>query len=135
MLPKGPVKIILINFTFQFLATSGPPSDVKIVRIDGTSIKLTWSRPNDFLTNYDYPFDYMLCVSEDNFISICYQVENNFHHTFSGLKPLTEHFITIRAESSDMSGDAFHLNISTIEAGEMIMGYFLVSSAANVSKD
>ena len=99
-------------------APSGPPSNIKTVYRDGTSIKLTWSRPIDYLTDFDYPFNYSLCITE-RFTNTCdLVVDNRFQYTFGGLQPLTNYSITIRAHSADMVGETFSFTASTTEAGK-----------------
>ena len=101
-------------------APDGSPSNVKTVYRDGTSIKLTWSRPKDSFTDFDYPFNYSLCIGQQGTNNTCDVVtDNSFHYTFKGLQPLTEYFITIRAQSANMSGEAFNLTASTIEEGKI----------------
>ena len=104
---------------FYIIASSGPPSNVKVVYEDGTSIKLTWSRPNDYLTDYDYPFNYSLCIS-DRFTKTCdLATDNGLQYSFRGLQPLTNYSITICAQSANMSGEAFNLTASTTKTGNI----------------
>ena len=101
----------------NILAPSGPPSNVELVVTTGTSLKLTWLRPNDYLSNYDYPFNYSLCISYES-KTRCHLADKGFQYTFRELQPLTEYFITIHAKSLNMSGEAFNLTASTIEIGK-----------------
>ena len=93
---------------------------MKVVYGDGTSIKLTWSRPNDYLTDYDYPFNYSLCIS-DRFTKTCdLATDNGLQYSFRGLQPLTNYSITICAQSANMSGEAFNLTASTTKTGKIL---------------
>lgn len=108
------------------LAPTGPPSDVEIVHRAGTLLKLTWLRPDDYLSNHDYPFNYSLCISDKSATS-CHLVDKGFQYTFRELRPLTEYFITIHAKSLNMSGEAFNLTASTIEMGKSLI-FVMVTS-------
>ena len=114
---RNSLRHCLTTFRKLSIAPSGPPSDVEVVLTAGTSLKLTWSRPNDYLTDTDAPFSYNLCIKDESKTS-CYLVDNGFQFAFKELQPLTEYFITIQAKSFNMFGEAFNLTASTIEMGK-----------------
>ena len=104
-----------VNFVFSyFLAPKGEPTNVEFVAINGSSVKLTWTRPNDYLTDDDYPFDYNVCITNDSH-NICNMVVKKLQCTFTGLKPLTTYLISAQAHSAGMSGSSTKLSVSTIE--------------------
>lgn len=104
-------------FLFNFAAPSGPPTNVEIVATNETSVKLTWTRPYDYLTDDDYPFNYNVCITNEhhNFFDL---TDNKLHYTFSGLQSLTNYSISIQARSGDMSGPQAKLNVTTFGPGK-----------------
>lgn len=114
------------------LAPSGTPSDVQVVYRNDTSIKLTWSRPDDSLTDYEYPFDYTLCIKQSKVTTspTCVHVQRALQHTFTRLTAMTNYSIDIRAQSWKKSGDVYNLSTATLEAGKIGYGHNLPSFSA-----
>ena len=76
-----------------------------------------WTRPDDYLTDDDYPFDYRVCIKKNGH-NLCDVAVKTLHYTFQGLSSNTEHEISIQAKSQEMMGDQAYLTASTTAGGK-----------------